>query len=1018
MSFWGQRALTGLLMAGAGQGFIVAGLVLACCGASALADGPANDGLLWTPADAGDTARRADTWIQPTRYQAVWLDVDLVADRLAAAPAEAEAERLAPESWPVITLPMPEGDTARFAFAEAPVMAPALAARYPEIRTFIGYGVDEPASARFDRTPTGMHAQIRRAGGTVYIDPYYRDDSRLHVSYRRADLVRSHDRFACHLGGHSEEDDGFDDVDLYRPLRANGELHTYRLALAANAQYSQYHGGTTVLALAAMTTTINRVNGIYETELGIRLELVADTDQLIYLAEPDPYTNGDVNAMIVQNQANANAVIGSANYDIGHVFGTSGGGLAALGGVCSVGSKGQGATGVSPPTGDAHAVDYVAHEMGHQFAAQHTFNGINGACGNAGQRVAASAYEPGSGSTIMCYAGLCGADNLQSQSDAYFHHESIRQIQQFIESGGGASCGTVTATGNADPVVDAGSDYVIPKQTPFTVTASGSDPDSDPVTYCWEQRNLGLAAALDDPPNGSGPLFRTWTPTTEASRTFPRWEELRANTTPLGEELPLYNRTIILRVTARDNRTGGGGVAADDVEVEVDATTGPFRVTAPNTGTEVWTDSGLITWDVAGTTGGSVNAATVNIRLSLDGGLTFPYTLAAGTANDGSESVTFTVPPTTTARVMVEAAGSIFFDISDADFVINSEPLVVSLPNGPPASLAPGLPTSFQVEIQELAENLEPGTALLHYRFDGGAFATAPLTHLSGNLYEAVLPRAVCTDEPEFYVSATGDGGSTVTDPETAPADMYAAPVGVIDIVLADDFETDQGWTVSASGGVVDGLWERGVPVNEGYGDPPADYDGSGQCYVTENTATYPSGDVDFGTTTLTSPAFDMSGAGTISYAWWLDDYAPGLLGAEDYLKVECAVDAAGTSWQTLRTYDTAEAAWRTDAIAVGDEIPTSATFRIRFVAADIPPGDNVEAGVDAFDARRFVCYPVGSGDFDVDGDIDLVDFGAMQNCWMQTPLPTGCAPGDLDGNATLNGVDLELFTSLLDGPQ
>jgi hypothetical protein len=964
------------------------------------------------------TARLAATRFadsDPQRLRAFTLNAAPLDALLTTAPHEDEPiER---DRWPIIHLPLPDGRAAAFAFAESPIMEPALAERYPDLRTYVGYGVDDPqATVRFDRTPAGLHAQILGPSGAVYIDPLAEPgsgvaDGATHVSIHKRDYRRAALAFSCTVEG--ELPALADDPPV---TRSGGVLHTFRLALAATREYTQFHGGTVPAGMAAITTAINRVTGIYETELGIRLMLVANNDLLIYTSEPDPYTNSSSLDMLTENQANIDAVIGSANYDIGHVFATGAGSRATLGGVCGVNTKAQGVSSISSPIGDSFYVDYVAHEMGHQFGAQHTFNGTAGFCGAAGQRIAGSAYEIGSGSTIMAYAGICATDDLQANSDPYFHHESFRQITNFINFGLG-TCANLTATGNADPVVEAGNNYFIPRLTPFTLTAAGSDGDGDPLTYSWEQRNLGVAASVTEPDNGLNPLFRVWPPTASPARTFPRLAELLANTLPLGEHYPNSPRTLSFRVVARDNRAVGGGVGTDDMTVTIDTSAGPFEITLPNSGSEVWGTNGVVTWDVAGTDVGAVNTPTVDILLSTNGGLSFPITLAANTPNDGAETVAVAVAMTTQARVKVAAVGNVFFDVCDSDFTIDPPALLVSLPDGVPASVAPGVPQPVTVRIAPLVEAVVPGGGQLHYRADGGVFATSPLSPQGGELYTALLPRATCDDNPEFFISALGDGGTTVTQPADAPTNAIVTTVGVTAVVFADDFETDAGWTITNFSPVVDGIWERGVPVNDDHGDPPADFDGSGQCYLTENSATFPGSDVDNGTTTLTSPTFDAGGGATLSYAYWLNDDPSGPLGGEDYLRVEYATDAGATNWQTVRNYTTAVSAWRTDTIAVGTEVPASATFTIRFVAADFPPADMVEAAIDAVEITAFACAEVGDADFDLDGDVDLVDFAAMQACWTQPGLPLACEPGDLNGDDVLDTTDLDIFTLIISGP-
>jgi hypothetical protein len=479
-------------------------------------------------------------------------------------------------------------------------------------------------------------------------------------------------------------------------------LHTYRLAVAATGEYTAFQGGTVAQALAAINTTMNRVNGIYQRELSIRFVLIANETNIIYTnAMTDPYTNGDPNAMIGENQSNVDTVIGSGNYDIGHVFGTNSGGLASAG-VCA-GNKARGVTGSGAPVGDAFDVDYVAHEMGHQFGANHTFNGSTGSCG--GNRESGAAYEPGSGSTIMAYAGICGAENLQLNSNDYFHVKSLEEIVAFI---GGHSCDVETATGNVAPTVNAGPDFNIPMGTPFILTASGSDANGDALTFAWEEYDLGTQS----PPNtddGSRPIFRSFTPTASPARTFPKLSDILNNTSTFGESLPTTTRNMTFQVTARDNRAGGGGVNSATMQVHVTNTSGPFAVTQPNTAV-VWTTgtTQTVTWNVANSTAAPVSCANVRILLSIDGGNTFPIVLNASTPNDGSAAITVPNVPSTTARVKVEAVGNIFFDISNQNFIVNAPP-EITCPANVVTSTDPGA-CSAVVNFTATATDTDPVT--------------------------------------------------------------------------------------------------------------------------------------------------------------------------------------------------------------------------------------------------------------------------------------------------------------------
>jgi hypothetical protein len=613
------------------------------------------------------------------------LDVPGLRQALAKAPVEGRTGAVL-----LITLPLPDGTNARFRVVEASVMAPELAAKFPTIKTYTGVGLDDPsASIRLDFTPAGFHAQVLSARtGSFYIDPVTRTDATHYLSFWKRDMPgRS---FDCDVKDSSILHNS---VPKGAGLRTSGPaLRTYRLALAATGEYATFQGGTVDKTFAGMVTSVNRVVGVYEKELAVRLVLVSNTTSLIYTdATTDPYTNDDGGTLLGENQANVDKLIGSANYDIGHVFSTGGGGVAGLGVVCRDGAKARGVTGSRAPVSDAFDIDYVAHEMGHQFGGNHTFNGVAGSCGG-GNRNTSTAFEPGSGSTIMAYAGICGStDNLQPNSDPYFHVASYDEIQAYLAT---TSCAVTTATGNVPPIVTLpASSKVLPIGTPFKLTASAFDPDNGALSYCWEEYDQ---VTTGGPPSDAQvanlpiPLFRSFNPTADATRYFPRLSDLVANTTAIGERLPSVTRPLKFRVTVRDQNTGSQGIiggvnSSNIVTLSSTSAAGPFLVTAPNTAglSLAGGSSQPITWNVAGTTANGVNCATVNIRLSTDGGLTYPTLLLSGTANDGTEAVTLPNLATTTARIMVEAADNYFFDISNNNFTITT-----SLACATPSSLA------------------------------------------------------------------------------------------------------------------------------------------------------------------------------------------------------------------------------------------------------------------------------------------------------------------------------------------
>ena len=646
---------------------LASGVLAFVCGATLSLGQQASspDGMWRAASEIRATSSTAAAWTGVLSYRVFELEQIVLQNTLAVAPAEAGTR--AADSPAVITLPMPDGTFQRFAFVDSPVMAPELAAKYPEIRTYLGQGLDDPhATVRFDWSPSGFHGFVRSPSGTAIIDPYVRGQTELYASYYRHDISPEAAAWTCYTDDLSSP---LADMPIGVLGSSGSDLRVYRVAVATTGEYTQFHGGTVAQGLAAVTTAINRITGIFEQEFCIRLQLVANNNLIIYTdASTDPYTGNDNSTMLDQNQTNLDNVIGSLNYDIGHVFTTAGGGVTFPGIACMSGWKGKGASGRGSPIGDAFVVEIAAHEMGHQVGSHHTWNGTLGSC-TSGQWGAETACEPGSGTTIMGYPGLCGADNTQSSRDYYYHAISYEKIRNYIVSGTGKSCPTVVATSNNPPTVNAGSDYTIPKETPFVLTASGGDPNGDPITYCWEEMDLGPQAALSAGDNGSSPIFRSWPPTTSSSRTFPRLSDLLNNTLATGELLPTTGRTLKMRCTVRDNRAGGGGVNSDDVVLTVAASAGPFTVTSPNT-TVTWSGTRTVTWNVANTNASPVNCSQVNIRLSIDGGNTYPYLLAASTPNDGSQSVTLPDTPTTQARIKVEAVGNIFFDISDVNFTI------------------------------------------------------------------------------------------------------------------------------------------------------------------------------------------------------------------------------------------------------------------------------------------------------------------------------------------------------------
>ncbi len=675
----------------------------------AAADQPIPGNPVWSDVGEANITTQGKREIVPNHYRALRLDVDALQAQLQQAPREGSTA--ARSTTFLFSLPLPDGAFARFHLVESPIMAPALAAQFPTIKTYAGQGIDDPtATVRLDWTPAGLHAMILSATDTIFIDPYQRGDIDHYISYFKRDFQLPAAKIFI------EPAPTVADTAMAREIAAlvasgvlkpsGAQLRTYRLAVAATGEYTQFHGGTVAQGLAAIVTTMNRINGIYEREVAVRMTLVANNNLLVYTnSATDPYSNGNASALLNENQTNIDNVIGNANYDVGHVFSTGGGGLAALGVPCVTGLKAQGETGSSAPVGDPFDVDYVAHEIGHQFGANHTFNGTAVFCAG-GNRNGSTAYEPGSGSTIMAYAGICGAQNLQSNSDAYFHTISFDEIVAYTTVGAGNSCAVTTNTGNAAPVPAAGASYTIPGQTPFTLTGSATDANNDALTYNWEEFDLGTAGAPNNP--NIPPFFRSFTATSSPARTFPQWSDIINNTTTIGEILPNTTRTMTFRLTVRDNRLGGGGVNHASTKVNVTTAAGPFQVTEPNTAVS-WNGGAPqnVTWNVVNTNVAPINCTNVNLLLSTDGGLTYPTAVAAGVPNNGLATVTVPNLASTTARIQVACAGNIFFDISNANFTIVPDLTIPTVVNVT-ASTANGVyKTGDVIDIQLLfSENM------------------------------------------------------------------------------------------------------------------------------------------------------------------------------------------------------------------------------------------------------------------------------------------------------------------------
>jgi subtilisin-like proprotein convertase family protein len=603
------------------------------------------------------------------------LNMEVLKEKLGTAPSR----NVGQESNVVIAFPNPNGEMQNFKIYEASIMHPELATKHAEIQSYVGFGLeDKTAMIRFSTTIFGLHTMtFSGKTGTSYIDPYSKDLENYMV-YSKSSLTTSR-QFSCgSIGGDLDLSEDVS-TDLSFRRADNGLFKTYRLAMACTIEYAAFHvnaagvGGGTIAArkaavLAAMNVTMTRVNGVFERDMSLTMQIIPNNDLLINITS-DSYDNSNPGFILLeQNQTQVDNIIGTANYDIGHVCSTGGGGVATLGCVCNAATKARGVTGSFAPVGDPYDIDFVAHEIGHQYGANHTFNSDQGGC--SGNQSAASAYETGSGSTIMAYAGLCAPDDVQNNSDAYFHARSMSQMFTLIN--GSANCAVAVPNGNTPPVVDAGLDYTIPFGTAFVLTGSASDADNDGLTYCWEQYNNQLSAQPPVATSTSGPNFRSRNPSNSPSRFFPVFSSVLANNlTPTWEVVPNVARTMIFSLVVRDNGSPLGSQTGRETMNLRLANVGPFKVTSQNTPT-AWlrNSTQTITWDVAGTTANNINTAFVNIKLSVDGGVTFPYLLAENTANDGTENITAPDVVSQNCRILIEAVGNVFYAVNTTTFNI------------------------------------------------------------------------------------------------------------------------------------------------------------------------------------------------------------------------------------------------------------------------------------------------------------------------------------------------------------
>lgn len=733
----------------------------------------------WTPVAVPSTVqlRQAQPDVQPEHYQLFQLE-----DRA----LEQYLRRFLPKGETfTMEIPLPDGQLRSFEIRASRNMPEALRQKYPGILNFIGQEANHPANViRGSLSKLGFHAVLQVDGKEIYIDPYQKGVRDYHLVYFTKDHLMDAELREQIRHDHSQ----FETPNILENPRRGGPnspfvknrsakvpvaLYQYDIAIAATGEYTQFWGGKEE-ALSAINVALDRVNFVFVRDVSIELRLVAQNDTLIF-DDPanDPYTGNDAATLVGENPSVLNQRLGASAFDIGHVLtrgcsGTAAGVSGGVGTVCGT-AKARGSS-CQIATNDRFYIGIICHELGHQFGAFHTWNNCPPSNDDAANYNPIAAFEPGSGSTIMSYAGACQDQNITNDSDPYYHVNSIEAIFQYAREGVGAGCAETILTENNRPEVSIplNDGFFIPVGTPFKLSAVASDPDGDALTYCWEQYDKDFFLSEIGAPEGNEPIFRSFLPTADPTRYFPRLSDLVRNRTNDSEVLPTYNRDLTFRCTVRDNNEIAGGINWQEVRFKSTDAAGPFVLNSLN-------DSRMslpagdyleLTWDVANTDQAPVNCQFVNIRLSLDAGFTYPVMLAQNTPNDGSAFIH--LPDTTVdfARIMIEAADNIFFDINDFNFEItpatDTSLTVEVMPAGIPLHCQPES-LSFQINTEalngydqalqlDLSGNLPEGTEYI--------FSPNPVLPGESSMLNIDLPSA---DAPNLDLEVVGTTASLDT---------------------------------------------------------------------------------------------------------------------------------------------------------------------------------------------------------------------------------------------------------------
>ena len=649
---------------------------------------------LWQKLDRVDLPR---DYLPPTSFTAWSLDAPLLQTLLMTAPRE-NFETIPPQTqaW----LPLPTGKFDLVSLANSRLMEPALLSQFPGLKTYVYAGNDVIASGHLATGPSGAHFTAQTNAGMLQIEPVETASGRVYLSFYSKDKtdgtnIEVHDP---EMG--ENEDPPVPLVAMLNQSLANNELalaaieagnefRIYRFAASTTGEFYQARdtGNGLIDVIFSLLVDIIGANAVFEPEVSVRLILAATSLNVLY-SDPaaDPFDNSDSACTLREdNRDNMKAVLDNDDYDLGFLFAARAGGGAngcAWFVVCLNGNtvhKARGA-GLMGGNGTNSSSGLLAHEVGHMLGARHTFSGQAGKCTmnefNVGN--SESGYEPGSGTTRMSYRGICDSDNVDTNvgngavaAGSYFHSRSFDEIVDNVFSGDGSSCGNIVMTANMPPSVDAGPDFTIPQETPFMLTGIGND--DEPLLFNWEQFDRAIDQRPIDTDPGDGPIIRSIPPTGDSSRIIPNLQDLLDGVSRKGEILPTTNRTLNFRLIARDSMTGSGGVAYDEMEIDVQGE--PFMITSPNSGSFEAACEVPLTWQVGG---GSV-AAQVEALFADDGGLNFNTALTGAIANDGSDSFIMPCQLGTEGRIKLQSVGNIFFDVNDENLTVFNNPPAVEV---------------------------------------------------------------------------------------------------------------------------------------------------------------------------------------------------------------------------------------------------------------------------------------------------------------------------------------------------